>query len=96
MIPIGKGQRELIVGDRQTGKTSLDIDTIINQQFQSVLRIYLPIGQKAASILEVYISLSLRNSTSFLVVVFSVLKIKLLFHCLGSECILYFLMILAD
>ena len=49
LIPIGRGQRELIVGDRQTGKTSIGIDTIFNQRFERVFCLYLPIGQKASS-----------------------------------------------
>lgn len=70
MIPIGRGQRELIIGDRQTGKTSIGVDTIINQKFQQLFAIYLPIGQKAATILEVYISL-IRRSTSCYLTVFA-------------------------
>ena len=50
MIPIGRGQRELIIGDRQTGKTALVLDTIINQKGQDVLCIYVAIGQKASSV----------------------------------------------
>ncbi|MDR3021291.1 MAG: F0F1 ATP synthase subunit alpha [Clostridiales bacterium] len=50
MIPIGKGQRELILGDRHTGKTSLAIDTILNQKGKDVICVYVSIGQKAASI----------------------------------------------
>lgn len=50
MIPIGRGQRELIIGDRQTGKTALVVDTIINQKGQDVLCIYVAIGQKASSV----------------------------------------------
>ena len=46
MIPIGRGQRELIIGDRQTGKTSIAVDTIINQKGQKVHCIYVAIGQK--------------------------------------------------
>ena len=46
MIPIGRGQRELIIGDRQTGKTAIAIDTIINQKGQGVHCIYVAIGQK--------------------------------------------------
>ena len=48
IIPIGRGQRELIIGDRQTGKTAIGIDTIINQKDQNVLCIYVAIGQKAS------------------------------------------------
>jgi F-type H+-transporting ATPase subunit alpha len=50
MIPIGRGQRELIIGDRQTGKTALVVDTIINQKGQDVICIYVAIGQKASSV----------------------------------------------
>ncbi len=50
MIPIGKGQRELIIGDRQTGKTSIAVDTIINQKGKNVYCVYVAIGQKASSI----------------------------------------------
>lgn len=50
MVPIGKGQRELIIGDRQTGKTALAIDTIINQKDQNVICIYVAIGQKSSSV----------------------------------------------
>jgi F-type H+-transporting ATPase subunit alpha len=57
MIPIGRGQRELIVGDRKTGKTSIGVDTILNQKYEKVFCIYVPIGQKASSILEVFLAL---------------------------------------
>lgn len=50
MIPIGRGQRELIIGDRQTGKTSIAIDTIINQRGKDVICIYVAIGQKTPSL----------------------------------------------
>lgn len=50
MIPIGRGQRELIIGDRQTGKTEIAIDTIINQKNSDVLCIYVAIGQKSTSL----------------------------------------------
>src|SRR5437870_5204564 len=53
MIPIGRGQRELIIGDRQTGKTALALDTIINQRGGDLICIYVAIGQKASSIAEV-------------------------------------------
>jgi F-type H+-transporting ATPase subunit alpha len=54
MIPIGKGQRELIIGDRQTGKTAITIDTIINQKRENVKCIYVAIGQKMSTIASVY------------------------------------------
>ncbi len=50
MVPIGRGQRELIIGDRQTGKTAIAIDTIINQKGQDVNCIYVAIGQKASTV----------------------------------------------
>jgi F-type H+-transporting ATPase subunit alpha len=53
MIPIGRGQRELIIGDRQTGKTALAIDTIINQKHESVICIYVAIGQKASTVSQI-------------------------------------------
>lgn len=62
MVPIGLGQRELLVGDRQTGKTSIGVDTILNQKLSSVLSVYVPIGQKASSVLEVFLSLVRRDS----------------------------------
>jgi F-type H+-transporting ATPase subunit alpha len=53
MIPIGRGQRELIIGDRQTGKTAIAIDTIINQKSEDVVCVYVAIGQKASSVAQV-------------------------------------------
>src|ERR671939_1517808 len=53
MIPIGRGQRELIIGDRQTGKTAIALDTIINQRGGDLICIYVAVGQKASSIAEV-------------------------------------------
>ena len=70
MIPIGRGQRELIVGDRQVGKTSIGVDTILNQKYKKVFCIYLPLGGKASSILEVFLALIRKDAiiySSFLV-----------------------------
>src|SRR5258708_12434010 len=53
MIPIGRGQRELIIGDRQTGKTAVILDTIINQKGGDLICIYCPIGQKRSTIAQV-------------------------------------------
>ena len=50
MFPIGRGQRELIIGDRQTGKTSIAVDTILNQKGKDVVCIYVAIGQKASTV----------------------------------------------
>ncbi|HEY7863219.1 MAG TPA: F0F1 ATP synthase subunit alpha, partial [Thermoanaerobaculia bacterium] len=54
MIPIGRGQRELIIGDRQTGKTAIAVDTIINQKGKGVICVYVAIGQKASTVAQVY------------------------------------------
>ncbi|MCV4627078.1 F0F1 ATP synthase subunit alpha, partial [Escherichia coli] len=53
MVPIGRGQRELIIGDRQTGKTAVAIDTIINQKGKDVICVYVAIGQKASTVAQV-------------------------------------------
>ena len=53
MIPIGRGQRELIIGDRQTGKTAILLDTIINQKGQNLFCIYVAIGQKQSKVAEI-------------------------------------------
>jgi F-type H+-transporting ATPase subunit alpha len=66
MVPIGRGQRELIVGDRQTGKTSIGVDTILNQKYEKVLCVYVPLGQKASSILEVFLALVRRDAVFYL------------------------------
>src|SRR4030095_2608283 len=54
MIPIGRGQRELVIGDRSTGKTAILVDTILNQKGQDVICIYVAIGQKASTVAQVY------------------------------------------
>ena len=66
MIPIGRGQRELIVGDRKTGKTSIGVDSILNQKYKKVFCIYVPIGQKASSILEVFLALIRKDAIFYL------------------------------
>jgi F-type H+-transporting ATPase subunit alpha len=66
MIPLGRGQRELVVGDRQTGKTSIGLDTILNQRYEKVLCVYLPLAQKASSVLEVFLALVRRDAVFYL------------------------------
>jgi len=66
MIPIGRGQRELIAGDRQTGKTSIGVDTILNQKYKNVFSISITLGQKASSILDVFLALARRNAIFYL------------------------------
>ena len=53
MFPIGRGQRELIIGDRQTGKTAIAVDTILNQKGKDVICIYVAIGQKASTVAQI-------------------------------------------
>ncbi len=69
MIPIGRGQRELIIGDRQTGKTEIAIDTIINQKDKDVICIYVAIGQKATSIVSLVSDLVREGAMSYTIVV---------------------------
>ena len=69
MIPIGRGQRELILGDRQTGKTALTIDTIINQKGQNVVCIYVAIGQKASTVANVVDTLAKHGAMEYTCVV---------------------------
>jgi F-type H+-transporting ATPase subunit alpha len=69
MIPIGRGQRELIIGDRQTGKTSVAIDTILNQIGESVVCVYVAIGQKASSVASVVTAIENRGASSYTIVV---------------------------
>jgi F-type H+-transporting ATPase subunit alpha len=69
MIPIGRGQRELILGDRQTGKTALAIDTILNQSSQNVLCVYCAIGQRASAVAKVIAQLEAKTALQHCVVV---------------------------
>lgn len=69
MIPIGRGQRELIIGDRQTGKSSVAIDTIINQKSENVICVYVAIGQKASSVAQVVSSLEEKGALSYTIIV---------------------------
>jgi F-type H+-transporting ATPase subunit alpha len=69
MVPIGRGQRELIIGDRQTGKTAVAVDTIINQKGQGVICIYVAIGQKASSVVNVVRKLEEHGALEYTIVV---------------------------
>ena len=69
MIPIGRGQRELIIGDRQTGKTSIAIDTIINQKTEDVVCVYVAIGQKASSVAQIVTTLEEKSALDYTVIV---------------------------
>ena len=69
MIPIGRGQRELIIGDRQTGKTSIALDTIINQKTENVVCVYVAIGQKASTVAQAVSVLEEKNALSYTCIV---------------------------
>ena len=69
MFPIGRGQRELIIGDRQTGKTAIALDTILNQKGKDVICIYVAIGQKASSVAELVETLEKFDALSYSIVV---------------------------
>ena len=71
MVPIGRGQRELIIGDRQTGKTAIAIDTIINQKGQGVKCIYVAIGQKASTVASIVKTLEENGAMAYTTVVAS-------------------------
>ncbi len=69
MVPIGRGQRELIIGDRQTGKTAVAIDTIINQKGKDVICIYVAIGQKASTVAQVHQKLEESGAMDYTIIV---------------------------
>ena len=69
LVPIGRGQRELIIGDRQTGKTSIAVDTIINQKGQNVICIYVAIGQKESTVSSVYETLKKYGAMDYSIIV---------------------------
>lgn len=69
LVPIGRGQRELIIGDRQTGKTSIAVDTIINQKGKDVICIYVAIGQKQSTVLNVYETLKQFGAMEYSIII---------------------------
>ena len=69
MVPIGRGQRELIIGDRQTGKTTLAADTIINQKGKDVICIYVAIGQKRSTVSSLVETLTRNGAMDYTIVV---------------------------
>ena len=71
MFPIGRGQRELIIGDRQTGKTSIAMDTILNQKGKDVICVYVAIGQKASSVAQIVTTLKKHDALDYTIVVTS-------------------------
>ncbi len=71
MFPIGRGQRELIIGDRQTGKTSIALDTIINQRGKNVICVYVAIGQKASTVAKIVNTLTVNHAMDYTIIVSS-------------------------
>ena len=69
MIPIGRGQRELIIGDRQTGKTTIATDTILNQKGKDVICIYVAIGQKRSTVASLVAELQAGGAMDYTIVV---------------------------
>jgi F-type H+-transporting ATPase subunit alpha len=69
MIPIGRGQRELIIGDRKTGKTAVALDTIINQKGKDVVCIYVAVGQKQSTVRQVYRKLEEAGALDYTIIV---------------------------
>ena len=69
MVPIGRGQRELIIGDRQTGKTAIALDTIVNQKGKDVICIYVAIGQKASSVAQLKKTLETHGAMNYTIIV---------------------------
>ena len=69
MFPIGRGQRELIIGDRQTGKTAIAVDTILNQKGQDVICIYVAIGQKASTVSQIVTNLTKHGAMDYSIIV---------------------------
>lgn len=71
MVPIGRGQRELIIGDRQTGKTAIAVDAILNQKGQNVIAIYVAIGQKASTVAGIWDTLQRHGAMEYSVIISS-------------------------
>src|SRR3954468_13590761 len=69
LVPIGRGQRELIIGDRQTGKTSVAIDTILNQKGQDMICVYVAVGQKESKVAKIVAELEERGAMEYTIVV---------------------------
>ena len=97
MIPVGRGQRELVIGDRQTGKTSISTDTIINQKYTGVYCVYDGIADKASSICRVFLALRRRDAVFYLSPVYASASSSGLYQFLcaysGSALSEYFMLI---
>ena len=95
MIPIGRGQRELIIGDRQTGKTSIALDTIINQKTENVVCVYVAIGQKASTVAQAVTALEEKGALAYTVIVAANASdpatLQYLAPCTGASIAEYFM-----
>ena len=89
MVPIGRGQRELIIGDRQTGKTAVAIDAIINQKGQNMKCIYVAIGQKASTIMNVVRKLEENGAMEYTTVVSASASDSAALQFLAPYCRMY-------
>ena len=85
-VPIGRGQRELIIGDRQTGKTAIAVDTIINQRDQDVKCIYVAIGQKASTVAKLVAELEANGAMEYTIVVSATASDPATFAVSGTLC----------
>src|SRR2546422_434455 len=83
MTPIGRGQRELIIGDRKTGKTTVAVDTILNQRGQGVKCIYVAIGQKGSTVAQTVATLEQRGAMEYTVVVSAPASVPAVFKYLA-------------
>ena len=88
MLPIGRGQRELIIGDRQTGKTSIAIDTILNQKGKDVICIYVAIGQKASTVAKLVNTLKKHGAMDYSIVLSSTASESASLHHVSLMCLL--------
>ena len=86
MFPIGRGQRELIIGDRQTGKTSIAIDAILNQKGKDVVCIYVAIGQKASTIAKLVGTLKKHDAMDYTIIVSATASDPAPLHEILSQC----------
>ena len=86
MIPIGRGQRELIIGDRQTGKTAIAIDTILNQKGKDVICIYVAIGQKRSTVAHIVNTLEKGGAMDYTIVVSATASESAPLQYLSSIC----------
>ena len=86
LVPIGRGQRELIIGDRQTGKTSIALDTIQSLKYDKVISIYSPVGQKAINVLKFYLLLANRDANLNLVTMYTTAQTSSVLLFLSVYC----------